>query len=118
MNGNPQTFPCEKTVALSAIYDALDALSFSIDAANSSRGTLVVSSQTFPELGGRIAVSPLLSSDCTMVEVFPRDDIEEQTEWIAALFDEIKTLLERAKHKEEIKSNRKTDSLPCCCAYA
>lgn len=103
MNGNPQNFPCEKAVALSAIYDALDALSFSIDAANSSRGTLIVSSQNFSELGGRIAVLPLMSENGTTVEVYPKDGSEAQSEWIAALFDEVQTLLERAKRKEEQK---------------
>ena len=100
LDGNPQTFPCEKAVALSAIYDALDALAFRIDTANSDRGTLTVSSQTFPGLGGRIAVSPLLSEDGTTVEVYPEDSGESQSEWICAFFDEIQTLLARSKRRE------------------
>ncbi|HOR86595.1 MAG TPA: hypothetical protein PLL98_08920 [Bacillota bacterium] len=103
MNDNRQTFPYEKAVILNALYDAMDALSFTIDSSNSSRGTLIMSSQTFPELGGRIAVSPLLSSDGAMVEVFPKGDGEAQTEWIAELFDEVRSLLERVRLKEEKK---------------
>ncbi|NLT49104.1 MAG: hypothetical protein GXX92_11900 [Clostridiales bacterium] len=100
MNENRQTFQYEKAIMLSAIYDALDALDFNIDTANSSRGTLTVSSHTFPGLGGRIAVSPLLSENGTTVEVFTASGDETQSEWIFSFFNEVKALLEKAKLKE------------------
>jgi len=101
VNSNRRIFPCEKAVALSAIYDALDALAFRIDTANSDRGTLTVSSQTFPGLGGRIAVSPLLSEIGTTVEIYPQDGGGPQSEWICAFFDEVQTLLTRSGRREK-----------------
>lgn len=101
MSDNGQLFPYEKAIVLNAIYDALDALSFTIDYSNSVRGTLSVSSATFPKMKGRIAISPTLSGEQTQVEVFTNDEDHEASKWIPALMDEVQALLRRAERREK-----------------
>ncbi len=96
MDANEKMFMCDKATVLNVIYDALEAVSFVIDKSNSFRGTLIVSSAEFPQLGGRIAVSPDTTENKTHVEVFPNSNDEQQKEWIAAFFDEMQSLIERA----------------------
>jgi len=96
LSDNGRLFPYDKAIVLNALYDALDGLSFVIDKSNSVRGTLFVSSKTFPEMRGRIAVSPALSGKHTLIEVFTDDGDEKQSEWTDALMDEMRSLIERA----------------------
>ena len=96
MSEYTRKYPYEKTMVLNTIYDAVDTIDFLIDRANSMRGTLIISSVDSPTLGGRIAISPELSKDGTVVEVFPFSDDECQLEWIAAFFDEMQSLMKRA----------------------
>jgi hypothetical protein len=100
LSNNGRLFPYEKAVVLNAIYDALDARSFVIDRANSVRGTLFVSSKTFPEMNGRIAITPTLSGEQTLVEILTDDGAENQSEWINALMDEAQSLIRRAEKRE------------------
>ncbi len=95
MSDNGCQFPYEKAVVLNALYDALDALSFVIDRSNSVRGTLFVSSTTFPEMKGRIAITPTLSGEQTLVEIFADDGDENQSAWSNALMDEAQSLIKR-----------------------
>ena len=95
MGKNEKRFSSEKAVVINAAYDALDSMGITINKSNSSRGTLLVSSSGSPTLGGRIAISPELSKDGTVVEVFPFTDDERQSEWICAFFDEMQSLLKR-----------------------
>ena len=88
-------FFCDKSIVLNAIYDALDAIGFTIDSANSGRGVLIVSGMS-PPLSGRIAISSLLAGDRTSVEVFPQENDQNQTEWISAFFDEAESLIRKA----------------------
>ena len=74
MDANEKMFMCDKATVLNVIYDALEAVSFVIDKSNSFRGTLIVSSVEFPQLGGRIAVSPDTTENKTHVEVFPSEN--------------------------------------------
>jgi hypothetical protein len=97
MDTAEKMFMCDKATVLNAIYDALDVISFVIDKSNSLRGTLIVSSTEFPQFGGRIAVSPGTAESKTLVEVFPSSNDAQQAEWIAALFDEMQVLIERAQ---------------------
>ena len=97
MDANEKMFMYDKATVLNVIYDALDAISFVIDKSNSFRGTLIVSSADFPQHGGRIAVSPDTAESKTLVEVFPSNNDAQQAEWIAALFDEMQVLIERAR---------------------
>jgi len=96
LSKNEKRFSSEKAVVINAAYDALDSIGIAISKSNSSRGTLIVSSVDSPTLGGRIAISPELSKDETVVEVFPFTDDECQLEWIAAFFDEMQSLMKRA----------------------
>ena len=96
MSEYTRKYPYEKTMVLNTIYDAVDTIDFLIDRANSMRGTLITSSVSFPQIGGRVAISPELSKDVTVVEVFPFTDDECQLEWIAAFFDEMQSLMKRA----------------------
>ncbi|MDD4716354.1 MAG: hypothetical protein PHT34_07430 [Oscillospiraceae bacterium] len=95
MSKNEKHFSGEKAVVINAAYDALDSIGIAISKSNSSRGTLIVSSVDSPTLGGRIAISPELSKDGTVVEVFPFTDDERQSEWISAFFDEMQSLMKR-----------------------
>jgi len=96
MSEYTRKYPYEKTMVLNTIYDAVDTIDFLIDRANSMRGTLITSSVSLPQIGGRVAISPELSKDGTVVEVFPFTDDECKLEWIAAFFDEMQSLMKRA----------------------
>lgn len=96
MSKNEKRFSSDKAVVINAAYDALDSMGIAINKSNSSRGTLIVSCADSPTLGGRIAISPELSKDGTVVEVFPFTDDERQLEWISAFFDEMQSLMKRA----------------------
>lgn len=95
-------FFCDKAIVLNAIYDALDAIGFSIDSANSGRGTLVVSAQTAPETKYRVALTPSLSAEQTSVEVFGKDEENAADDWIAALFDEMKAIMKKAGMEDTV----------------
>lgn len=100
LGNNGRLFPYSKAVVLNALYDALDGLSFVIDRSNSVRGILFVSSTTFPEMRGRVAISPALSGNQTLVEVFTNTGDDTQVEWIEALMDEAQSLIDRAEKRE------------------
>ena len=100
MSKNEKRFSSEKAVVINAAYDALDSMGIAINKSNSSRGTLLVSSVDSPALGGRIAISPELSKDGTIVEVFPFTDDERQSEWISVFFDEMQSLIKRSGLEE------------------
>lgn len=94
MSVSARRFPYEKTVILNVLYDALDAIGFSIDKSNSMRGTLLVSSATTANM--RIALSPSLTEEKTLVEIFPMSDDFENSELIVALFDEMDAIIKKA----------------------
>ena len=100
MSKNEKRFSSDKAVVINAAYDALDSMGIAINKSNSSRGTLIVSCADSPTLGGRIAISPELSKDGTVVEVFPFTDDERKSEWISAFFDEMQSLMKRAGLEE------------------
>ncbi len=89
-------YPYEKTMVFNAIYDAVDTIEFLIDKANSMRGTLIISSVSFPQIGGRVAVSPDEVLGRTRVEIFPEREVEPLLGWPCALLDETEALLKRA----------------------
>lgn len=100
MDKYKKRFSGDKAIVINAAYDALEALGIAISRSNSSRGTLLVTFPAAPALGGRIAVSPEISNDGTVVEVFPLTDDEQQAEWIAALFAEMQSLMRRPGGEE------------------
>lgn len=96
MGVSARSFPYEKPVILNVLYDALDAVDISIDHSNSMRGTLLVSLGGAPEDKMRIAISPSLNEDETLIEIFPESEGFENGELITALFDEMDALIKRA----------------------
>ena len=96
MDKNERLYPYEKSIVINAIYDALDAIGFQINKANSGRGTLIVSAHTVPEMQYRIALTPSLTSEDTSVEVFSLAGEDTSDEWVAALFNEMKAILRKA----------------------
>lgn len=100
MDKNERLFPCEKSIVINAIYDALDAIGFQIGKANSGRGTLIVSANAEPEIQYRIALTPNLTSEETAVEVFSLTGADTSDEWVSALFDEMKAILRKAGMEE------------------
>ena len=100
MNKYEKRFPCEKAIALNAVYDALDAIGLHIDSANSGRGTLIVSSQTTPEISFRIGLSPSISAEETTVEVFCPDGAAVDRGAADALSEEMTAVTRTADKKE------------------
>lgn len=88
-------YPYEKAIVLNAIYDAVDTIEFLIDKANSMRGTLIISSVSFPQIGGRVAISPDEPLGRTLVEIYPECEDEPLLGWPCALLDETEALLRR-----------------------
>lgn len=100
MSEYTRKYPYEKTMVLNGIYDAVDTIDFLIDRANSMRGTLIISSVSFPQIGGRVAISPDDTIGHTRVEIFPKCEDGLLQGWPCVLLDETEALLRRAGLEE------------------
>ena len=99
MDDIPHVFEYEKSIVLSGLYDTLDMLGFSIEQANSERGTIIAVPAGMPDRRIRIACSSILNKGKTSVQFFP--DIRDETgECISrTLLDELNAILKRS-HEE------------------
>ncbi|MBP8614022.1 MAG: hypothetical protein KBI40_04105 [Firmicutes bacterium] len=102
MSEYTREYPYEKTMVLNAVYDAVDTMNFLIDKANSMRGTLIISSASFPRIGGRVAISPDDTTGHTRVEIFPKCEDAPLLGWPCALLDEAEALLRQAGLEEDL----------------
>lgn len=89
-------FPFEKAVVLNVLYDALDAIGFSIEKSDSMCGSFLVSFGEEKEKM-RIAISPSLTEEKTLVEVFTAEEGLDNRELGTVLFDEMQALIKRAE---------------------
>lgn len=98
-----KNYPYEKALVMNTVYDALEATGFQIDKVNSSRGSLTVFCKDNFTLGGKIEVLPDISGNATLIEIIPKSEENEQSEWVNAFFDEVSSIITRAfKSKEDI----------------
>lgn len=89
-------FPCDKAIVLNAVYDALDAIGFTIEKSDSARGTLTVSPASSPEATYRIALTPSSAAEETAVEVLSPNGEGTPDGWTDAMFDEMRAILRKA----------------------
>ena len=66
-----RTFPFSKELMLNILYDTLEKTGFSLDSANSERGTLIVSSSDSPNHRIRIACERSVSENQSIIHIFP-----------------------------------------------
>lgn len=95
MSVSAKRFPYEKSVVLNILYDALDAIDFNIDRSDSMRGIFLVSLRTAAKDKIRIEISPSLTEETTLVEIFSENESLESGEPIAVLFDEMDALIKK-----------------------
>lgn len=93
-------YPYEKAIVLNALYDALDAMGVTIIQSNSARGTLLVHWKMEVDKEIRIVLSPNLTDDSTLVEIFLADNSPEYEQGAQALLDEIGAVLTKAGMEE------------------
>lgn len=101
MSEYTRDYPYNKTMVLNAVYDAVDTINFLIDKANSMRGTLIISSASFPRVGGRLAISPDDTIGHTRVEIFPKGEEAPLLGWPCALLYETEALLKQVGLAED-----------------
>ena len=97
MESQSRCFPYEKSIVINALYDTIDALGLSLDSANSSRGTLIVS-DTRRTGSMRIALSAEGITGGTQVSIYP--EVPNKcffATWHTIIFDELSGTIKRAR---------------------
>lgn len=97
MDAFRHVFPYEKSVMLNILYDTLDSIGFTIESANSERGTIIVLSSEPTGYCMRIALNSYPSEKKSVIEIFPdiKNNISEDLSKM--LLDEIKATIIRSQ---------------------
>lgn len=111
METQSRSFPYEKSIVISALYDTIEALGLCLDSSNSARGTLIVSDAEHTG-SMRIALNAEGGAGHTQVDILHGDSsLRVFDTWGPIILDELSGTIQRARHCERRYHSKEGNNL-------